>query len=121
VGLVKEALTENGLQVQLYVISDGEKAVEFIDEIDSAQRPCPDLIVLDLNLPKRTGFEVLARVRASTQCGARPVVILSSSGATEDRDETARLGATRYIKKPSDLEEFIAIGGVFKDLLTRKL
>ena len=76
--------------------------------------------MLDLNLPKCTGLEVLKRIRESGRCTNARVVILSSSDAKSDRIAALNLGANRYIKKPSDLEEFLRVGGTLKDMLSEE-
>jgi CheY-like chemotaxis protein len=115
--LVREALKEHKVDCELTVIADGEKAIHFLTEIQGGLQGCPDLIILDLNLPRRSGREVLEYIRGSMGCGQVPVVILSSSDRQKDRDETASLGITRYLRKPSRLEEFIALGAVFKEIV----
>ena len=115
--LVREALAWNGVVSTLLVAEDGDEAIRYIDEIDAASLPCPDLIVLDLNLPKKTGFQVLERLRASPMCGSRPAAILSSSGAAADRKRAERLGASCYICKPSNLDDFLSIGKELKQML----
>jgi CheY-like chemotaxis protein len=115
--LVREALAWHGVISTLLVAEDGDEAIRYIDEIDAAALPCPDLIVLDLNLPKKTGFQVLERLRASPVCGRRPAAILSSSGAAADRNRAERLGASRYICKPSNLDDFLSIGKELKQML----
>jgi chemotaxis family two-component system response regulator Rcp1 len=118
VGLVQEALYEHEVRYALTVLMDGARALELIDRLDRERRPGPDLVLLDLNLPKKGGLEVLEHMRASVQWRAVPVVILTSSGAQEDRDRAAKLGATRYIRKPHRLDQFIQLGSVFKEMLT---
>jgi CheY-like chemotaxis protein len=118
VALVREALYEYGIQSELTVLFDGERAFELFDRLDRERMRCPDLVLLDLKLPKRDGHEVLEHMRASVQCAHVPVVIVTSSNAREDRDKAAKLGATRYIRKPHSLDEFIQLGAVFKDILT---
>ena len=118
VALVREALYENGIRSELTVIFDGERAVELFDRLDRDRMRCPDLVLLDLKLPKRDGHEILERMRASVHCAHVPVVIVTSSNAREDRDKAAKLGATRYIRKPHRLDEFIQLGAVFKEMLT---
>jgi CheY-like chemotaxis protein len=118
VALVREALYEYGIRSELTVLFDGERAVELFDRLDRDRMRCPDLVLLDLKLPKRDGHEILERMRASAQCAHVPVVIVTSSNAGEDRDKAAKLGATRYIRKPHRLDEFIQLGAVFKELLT---
>lgn len=115
--LLREALASNQVKSQLFVARDGEEGIRYIDQIDEALAPCPDLIVIDLNLPRKSGFEVLARVRASWKCGDKPAVILSSSTAPADRQRAASLGASVYIRKPSSLKEFLSIGESLKELL----
>jgi DNA-binding response OmpR family regulator len=120
VALIRQSLREHGIGLDVVVMSDGEKAVEFLDNLDNGTDPCPALIILDLNLPRTTGREVLQRVRASSRCGKTPVAIFSSSDAAKDREETARLGANRYIRKPSNLDEFLGLGSVLKELLKER-
>jgi CheY-like chemotaxis protein len=90
-----------------------------MDQVDAGSAPCPVLVVLDLNLPKRNGREVLERIRQSPCCGKVPVAVFSSSDAATDRQEAARLGANRYIQKPSNLDEFLKIGGILRTLLDK--
>ena len=116
-GLVRHALAEHGLECELTIIRDGEKAFQFIEQVDAGYLPCPRLVILDLNLPKTNGREVLQRMKASPVCKDVPVVILSSSDAAKDKQETAALGASWYIRKPATLDEFLKIGGVLKTLL----
>jgi len=115
--LIREALEEYQVQAELVMVSDGEVAINLIHEIDVSAEPCPQLIILDLNLPKRSGAEILQAVRRSEICRNAQVVILSSSDAQQDRAQAEILGANRYIKKPSRLEDFICLGGVFRDML----
>ena len=119
--LVQEALQLGGLNFNLRVLDDGEKAVDFIDELDRDETtPCPQLLLLDLNLPKRTGAEVLERARKSTRCGRVPVIILTSSDSPMDKEQAARFGATHYFRKPSRLAEFMRLGDVVRELLARE-
>jgi chemotaxis family two-component system response regulator Rcp1 len=114
-GLVRKALEEHGVAGELVVIADGQKAIEFVQSMDADPSiACPALAIIDLNLPRRPGREVLERMRVSERCRHIPVMILSSSNAERDRADAARLGATRYIRKPSRLEEFLSLGEIFK-------
>lgn len=117
VELVREALREHGVDCVLTAINDGEKALAFLDRIESGEIPCPALIILDLNLPKIPGGQILKKIRLSPGFGRVPVAILSSSQAASDMEEARRLGANRYVRKPSTLDEFMKTGAVFKDLL----
>ena len=116
--MVREALEEHAVRCELVVLTNGEQAIEFIHQLDGDETPCPALIILDLNLPKRPGKEVLRQIRASRKCQHATVAILSSSGNQQDRDETARLGASHYLRKPSRLAEFLELGRVFQELLS---
>jgi chemotaxis family two-component system response regulator Rcp1 len=115
--LIRQALVDHGVNPQLFVAADGDEAVLLMEKIDSSALPCPELIVLDLNLPKRDGFDVLRRVKLSEKCGRVPVVMLSSSYTQKEREEAARLGAVSFLKKPSDLGEFLKMGEQIKRAL----
>jgi CheY-like chemotaxis protein len=115
--LIRECLEQHQVACELFVASDGEKAIDFIDGFERDGRTLPALVILDLNLPRRSGREVLQRMRENPMWSNIPTVILSSSGELKDQQETARLGASKYIRKPSNLDAFIAIGGVLKCML----
>ena len=119
--LLRAALASHEVDSCVYVARDGDEAISVLDDVDKTEIPCPDLIVLDLNLPRRSGFEVLQRVRSSGKCSEKPVVILSSSEALPDREKAARLGASCYIRKPSTLKDFMSIGAKLKTLLPGNL
>jgi len=102
---------------ELTVIRDGAGAIKYIDEADEGLHPCPDLIILDLNLPKKSGQVVLQHVRAGINCKNTRVVILTSSNSQKDKDAVADYDPAMYIRKPSDLDEFLMLGAVFKRLL----
>ena len=120
VNLVREALEEHGVRCELIVITNGEAAIHLVERIDAAEIACPDLVILDLNLPRRPGSEVLRRIRESCTCAPVPVLVLTSSDSRRDRDEAARLGASRYLCKPSRLNEFLELGRVFREMLSEK-
>ncbi len=119
-GLVREALVQHQVDCEVVLITNGERAIEFIRGIETEGAPCADLVILDLNLPRKTGWEVLETVRASTYCRQAPVVILTSSDNQKDRIDAARLGASRYIRKPSRLAEFLMLGDTFKSILDQR-
>jgi chemotaxis family two-component system response regulator Rcp1 len=114
--LIRQALEENGITYSLQVAVHGGELMEVM-----ARQPSgiPDLIVLDLNLPRHEGLEVLKMIRSSSDYARVPVVILTSSDSPKDRVAASALGADCYIRKPSGLEEFMAIGQTLKDLLAR--
>ena len=115
--LVRTALQEHGVTGQLMVITDGEASVAFVHALDNLPIPCPDLMIVDLNLPKRSGKEVLEAMRKSQRCNQVPAIVLSSSDMRNDKMEADRLGANRYIQKPLRLDEFIQLGAIFKEEL----
>ena len=118
--LVEEAIKLHNVNVDLDVVEDGEEACAFIDRADhDPAAPCPGLLLLDLNLPKKTGLEVLQKVRESERCRNIPVVIFTSSNSPQDRNETSRLGADRYFQKPTRYEQFLKIGQVLKEVLAQ--
>ncbi len=109
--LVQEAIEAHHLKVALRVIEDGERAITFVEGLDrDAAAEAPRLFLLDLNLPKRGGCEVLEHIRHSRKCAEVPVVIVTSSDL--ERSQTAELGATDYFRKPAGYEAFLAIGNV---------
>jgi CheY-like chemotaxis protein len=116
--LVREALRQAGLDFELQVLEDGEKAIEFVDAMEmDHSAPRPDLVLLDLNLPKKSGGRVLERIRGSSACDNIPVVILTSSESPEDRAQVARFRATRYFRKASRLDEFMKLGPLVRQVL----
>lgn len=117
--LVREALEQSGLEFDLRVFDDGEQGVDFVENIDrDATITRPHLFLLDLNLPKKSGGQILERVRQSATCGQVPVVILTSSDSHKDKTQAANLKATGYFRKPSRLDEFMKLGPYIRDLLT---
>ena len=117
--LVEEALAEHSVDAALVCHRDGEAMLRYIDDIDAGTAPCPDVILLDLNLPRHSGKAVLARTRQSPVCGDVPVVVVTSSRALEDQAEAARLGATRYFHKSIDYDEAMSLGAVVLDVTRR--
>lgn len=118
--LVKEAIRREGLDCQLEVAGDGERAISIIDALDSdGAARCPDLLLLDLNVPRISGDEVLLRVRRSPRCAGIPVVIITSSGSPADHDRARELGAAAYFRKPSDFQEFMKLGRLLRNLHQR--
>jgi two-component system response regulator len=117
---VTEALEYHELKYQLHVASDGLKAANYICRINSEETvPCPDLLLLDLNLPKKDGFEVLELFRAHPLCASNPVIVISSSGAPRDRERVAEFGA-HFFRKPIDLDDFMELGAVVRQVMGRE-
>jgi len=110
VRLTREALKEGKVLNELHVVGDGEEALAFMRrEGKHAQAVRPDLILLDLNLPKKDGREVLAEIKEDPALRRIPVVILTVSKAEEDIIKTYDLHANCYITKPVELEQFIQV------------
>jgi CheY-like chemotaxis protein len=114
--LIREALKQHGVAFDMRVVDDGEAVMEAFTAFGSDGTPCPDIILLDLNLPKSTGTEALPRLRQNPACSKVPVIVLTSSDSPIDRQNAERLGATRFFRKPSDLDEFLTIGGLIKEI-----
>lgn len=115
--LVKEAMREEGLDCDLKVAEDGEMAIQIIDRVDQdAETPAPKLALLDINVPKKNGTQVLQRLRRSPRCGKIPVVMISSSDSPAERQRAFDLGATDYFRKPSSLKEFMQLGKLIRRL-----
>ena len=117
VGLIRKALEEHGIEGELLVVTDGEEAIEFIQALETQGVACPDLAIIDLNLPRRSGRDILEILRSLPACRHLPVAVLSSSDAPQDRADAIRLGANQYLPKPSGLDEFLGLGAIFKTML----
>lgn len=116
--LVRHALTAHEIPYQLHVFEDGAQAVDFMARMGKpGEEPCPDILLLDLNLPKIDGPEVLQHFRRHPQCGDTPVIVISSSDAMRDREKVNALGVARYFKKPTDLNAFLQLGMIVKEVL----
>ncbi len=108
--LMIEALREGKVLNHLSIARDGVEALAFLRrEGQHARAPRPDLIMLDLNLPKKDGREVLADIKADAMLKSIPVVILTTSQAEQDIVKSYNLHANCYINKPVDLEEFLTV------------
>jgi CheY-like chemotaxis protein len=118
--LVREAIRLEKLPVEVHVAVDGERAIDWISRAEQdPDVPCPHVFLLDLNLPKADGFEVLRRIRASTRCKDIAVLVVTSSDSPADREMAAKLGAG-YFRKPTSLEEFLKIGPVLRRFLEER-
>ena len=119
--MIEEAIITYHLPVDLHVVDDGEKASEFIDRIDAdANATCPDLLLLDLNLPRRSGVEVLEHLRNSRRCKDIPVLIITSGNLAKERAAITRLGADGYFRKSPKYEEFLKVGEAIKAILDQR-
>jgi len=110
VRLMQEALREGKVANRVHVVRDGVQAMDFVrQQGDYADVPRPDIILLDLNLPKKDGREVLAELKADPDLRRIPVVILTTSRAEEDILRAYDLHANCYMTKPVDLGQFFAL------------
>lgn len=110
VRLTREAMKEGRVLNNLHVVSDGEAAIDFLLRRPPYQNmPRPDLVLLDLNLPKKSGREVLAEIKQIDELKTIPIVVLTTSKAEEDIFRTYQLHANCFISKPMDLEKFIIV------------
>ena len=108
--MTREAFTENKVANRLAVVSDGVSALEFLrKEGEYADAPTPDLVLLDLNLPRMDGREVLAAMKSDDELRRIPVVVLTTSEAEEDVLRSYSLHANAYVTKPVDFERFIDV------------
>jgi chemotaxis family two-component system response regulator Rcp1 len=108
--LTQEAFKEGKVRNNLHIATDGVEAMDFLKKVgDKSESPRPDLILLDLNLPRKDGREVLAEIKNDEDLKTIPVVILTTSRADEDILKTYRLHANCYITKPVDLEQFLNV------------
>jgi len=113
--LIREALREYGVRCTICEASDGKEVLRFLSP--ASENPDIDLIILDLNLPRHDGIEILQHLRDNRDFSHVPVVVLTSSDSPRDRSVANQLGAKCYLRKPSSLSEFLNLGAVFRDLL----
>jgi CheY-like chemotaxis protein len=108
--MTREAFEHHKIRNQLHVVNDGEQALQFLRRTgEYADAPRPGLILLDLNLPRRDGLEVLAELKEDPALRVIPVVILTTSQADEDILRSYALHANAYVSKPVDFERFMDV------------
>lgn len=114
--LTKEALKEGKVNNNLHIVRDGVEAMEFLRRANGyAKAPRPDLVLLDLNLPRKDGREVLAEMKEDPKLQLIPVIVLTTSEAEQDVVRTYELRANCYIPKPVDFDKFIQIVRTIED------
>lgn len=111
VALTLRAWKNSGIANRVAVVPDGAAALEYLLGPDAASRPLPAVVLLDLNLPKVDGLEVLRRLRAADRTRALPTVILTSSREEQDIAAGYRLGCNSFVRKPVEFGEFAAAVG----------
>ncbi|MEI7840374.1 MAG: response regulator [Methylococcaceae bacterium] len=106
--LVKMALTESKITANLNHVIDGREGLDFLQKIEPyADSPRPDLIFLDLNMPRMNGYEFLTAIKANPKLDDIPVIVLTTSDAESDVTRSYKLGAASYISKPVDMSKFV--------------
>jgi two-component system, chemotaxis family, response regulator Rcp1 len=120
--LLRQALKNAGVEFELTVIEDGAEGLAFARCQGRYKGGfIPDLAVLDLNVPKGGGESVLVAMRQSIDLDRVPVVIMSSAAAPREQANFKKLGVEQFIRKPADLEAFLQIGYVLKEILLRRV
>jgi CheY-like chemotaxis protein len=115
--LIRAALEEHGIDCPVQVAADGQEVLRIIGEEGALAETQLGLIILDLNLPRHDGIEILERLRQTERLAHVPVVVLTSSDSPRDRIVASSLGAACFLRKPSNLEQFLNLGLMFKELL----
>lgn len=116
--LVREALAAHRIESDLTVVGDGDEALKAVAKICAREENLrPDVVLLDINLPRVDGFTVLAALRGDPGCSSVPVIIVTSSDNAGDRKRAASLGVSHYFRKPSDFDEFLKLGGLIRSVL----
>jgi len=110
VTLVREALTTIATRVQLSVVEDGQAALDFLEQYARPTlTPRPDVILLDLNMPRKTGYELLHELKRHPRFKGIPIVVFTSSGEPHEVHRCYALGANAFMVKPLHLEEYFAV------------
>ncbi|MFN8278050.1 MAG: response regulator [Chitinophagales bacterium] len=108
--LTREAIKESGVEIEMQVVSDGELVMDYLlkkDNFPDAVRP--EIIMLDLNLPKKNGLEILKEIKSNDQLKRIPVIAVTTSEADHDVNRAYELGANAYILKPVDFDDFTRV------------
>ena len=114
--LIEEAFEQYGMLARLHVVGDGEQALRFLRQAgEFSDAPRPSLVLLDLNLPRRNGLEVLAEVKMDQDLLSIPVVMLTTSQAEEDIARSYQLHVNAYVAKPLDFERFTQVVQLIDD------
>jgi len=116
--VIKDVLRACALELDLRVMSDGDSALSLLRSVEDNERSeAPGLILLDLNVPKVHGIEVLSALRKARRCSKAPVIVVTSSDSPSDLKAIRDLGVKAYFKKPQDLDEFMKLTDVIKMVL----
>jgi two-component system, chemotaxis family, response regulator Rcp1 len=108
--LIRETIEASGVKVPVHIVKDGEEATLFFDHADrDDSAPCPSLVILDINLPKKHGIQVLQHLRRSHRCRTASVIVVSTSNAAKDREDVILNGADAFFCKPSKYDDFLKL------------
>jgi CheY-like chemotaxis protein len=115
--LIREAI-QGKLDAEIRIVQDGEQAIRFFEQAERDHTiSCPDLVILDINLPKKHGGQVLSYMKKTIRSVGIPVVIVTSSDSARDREQMKSQGADAYFRKPSEYTEFMKLGQLVEKLL----
>jgi chemotaxis family two-component system response regulator Rcp1 len=118
--LVRRALEKQGVPHHLLIARNGEEALSILQKAENdPEADPPELILLDLNLPRVDGGQILTHIRATSVFKQVPVIVLTSSDSPKDRERALSLGATLYFRKPTDLSSFMMLGRVVQETLQK--
>lgn len=117
VDLLRRAFAAHEIQNDIVALEDGELAIRFLDQLTAS--PGIDLIIIDLNIPKHDGIEVLTRYKNSPWIRQIPVAVFTSSNSPVERNRVLSLGVAAYLRKPMELDEYLALGAKFREMLNR--
>ncbi len=114
--LTRKALENSKLRINLHAVSDGVEAMKFLRrEDDYGDVPTPDIVFLDLNMPRKDGREVLTEIKTDATLRHIPVVILTTSDSEQDIEKSYELNANCYITKPVDMDQFVKVVSAIED------
>jgi two-component system, chemotaxis family, response regulator Rcp1 len=114
--LIRETISSTRIEASVHVVKDGEAATLFFDEADrDDSAPRPALVILDLNLPKKNGIQVLHHMRQSRRSRRASVIVVSTSSLPKDREAVILSGANAYFRKPSEYDRFLELGGLIQE------
>ena len=113
--VITEVIEACGLGIHLEFAKDGQEALLYLQKVARIEElPCPALVLLDLNLPRVNGIEVLRQLRKNSRCNRTPVIVVSSSTAEGDRRAVQDLGVEAYFQKPRTLADYSGLGRLVK-------
>lgn len=116
--VISEVIATCGMKLKLHIAKNGEEALRYLQELERSEKSVgPALVLLDLNVPKVAGIEVLRQLRGGSRCSRTPVIVVTSSTAEADREAVQRLGTDGYFQKPQNLGAYMQLGRLIQDVL----